>query len=115
MRFALSVEGDPAAAAAPVRETIEGIDRNVPMFEIRTQDAQIDAGVRQERLFAYAASGFAALALLLACLGVYGTLSYLVARRTPEIGLRMALGANRLDVATMVIGESLGPVVAGAV
>jgi ABC-type antimicrobial peptide transport system permease subunit len=85
------------------------------VFEIRTQDAQIDAGVRQERLFAYAASGFAALALLLACLGIYGTLSYSVARRTPEIGLRMALGANRRDVATMVLGESLGPVVAGAV
>ena len=101
------------AIAAPIRRAIGEIDPDVPLLEIRTQEAQIDAAVRQERVFAYVASGFALLALLLACLGIYGTLAHSVARRTPEIGLRMALGADRREVVHMVLRESLVPVVVG--
>jgi predicted permease len=113
MTFAVRVAGDPMATAAPLRRAIGEIDPDVPLLEIRSQEAQIDAAVRQERVFAYVASGFAVLALILACLGIYGTLAHSVARRTPEIGLRMALGADRREVVYMVLRESLVPVVVG--
>jgi predicted permease len=113
MTFAVRVAGEPMAIAAPIRRAIGEIDPDVPLLEIRSQEAQIEAAVRQERVFAYVASGFALLALLLACLGIYGTLAHSVARRTPEIGLRMALGAERREVVYMVLRESLVPVVVG--
>lgn len=113
MTFAVRVAGDPLAIAAPIREALGEINPAVPLLEIRTQEAQIDASVRQERVFAYVASLFALLALLLACLGIYGTLAHSVARRTSEIGLRMALGADRQEVVHMVLRESLVPVVVG--
>ena len=113
MTFALRVGGDPASVAAPVRQAMAEIDAKVPLFDLRSQEEQIDLMVRPERLFAYVAAGFASLALLLACLGIYGTLAYSVARRTAEIGLRMALGAGRREVIYTVLKESLVPVVIG--
>lgn len=113
MTFALRTTGDPTAAAEPARQVIESIDPRVPVYEVRTQEAQIDDAVRQERVFAYAGSGFALLAVTLACLGIYGTLAYSVTRRTAEIGLRMALGASRGEIAAMVLRESLTPTIVG--
>jgi predicted permease len=113
MTFAVRGEGDPRALAAPIRRAIGEIDPNVGLLDIRTQETQIDTGLRQERVFAYVASAFAVLAVLLACLGIYGTLAHSVARRTPEIGLRMALGADRREVVYMVLRESLVPVLIG--
>jgi len=115
MTFALRVAGDPVSVAAPVRQAMAEIDSKVPLFDLRSQEEQIDLILRPERLFAYVAGGFALLALLLACLGIYGTLAYSVARRTAEIGLRMALGAGRRDVIYTVLKESLVPVVVGIV
>jgi predicted permease len=115
MTFAVRTAGDSVAVVPAIRRVGEAIDPNVPIHEVRTQEAQIDATVRQERLFAYVASGFALLAVVLASLGIYGTLGYSVARRTAEIGLRMALGADRQAVVRMVLRESLVPVVIGLV
>ncbi len=95
MSFAVRVNGEPTALTEAVRRAVAGVDADVPLFGVRTQVDQIDVAVRQERVFAWLASGFGLLALVLACLGIYGTLGYGVARRWPEIGLRMALGATR--------------------
>ena len=115
MSFAARVDGEPAALAESVRQAVAGVDAGVPLFGVRTQLEQLDVAVRQERVFAWLASGFGVLALTLACLGIYGTLGYGVARRWPEIGVRMALGATRRDVVSLILRESLAPVLVGAI
>jgi predicted permease len=115
MTFAVRTAGDPERLAGSIRDAVAAVDPSVPLFDFRSQQTQIDLAIRQERLFANLVSGFGLLALLLACLGIYGTLSYSVARRTPEISLRMALGASRRDVIGLVMRESAGPVAVGVV
>jgi ABC-type antimicrobial peptide transport system permease subunit len=83
------------------------------VYEVRTQAADIDRTINQEITFAQLCSGFAILALLIACVGLYGTVSYNVARRTGEIGIRMALGAQRGKVVQMVLREVLVLAAAG--
>jgi predicted permease len=99
--------GEPAAMTETVRQALQQIDADVPMTGITTQSDQVDARFAQERLFALAYSLFGALALLLACIGLFGLMSYSVSRRTNEIGIRMALGAQRAGVVGMVLQESM--------
>jgi len=112
VRFSRS---NSAAAATAVRQTVQKIDAALPIFDVRTQEEQADASIAQERLFAMLSSSMSFLALLLAAIGLYGTMSYAVVRQTQEIGIRMALGAQYGDVVWMVLRETLMLVLAGVI
>jgi predicted permease len=105
MVYALRTAGDPLQYVSSVRDIVRRADSRVPVSEVRTQTADIDQTINQEIVFAGLCSGFAVLALVIACVGLYGTVSYNVARRTGEIGIRMALGAQRSVVVRMVLRE----------
>jgi len=101
----LRTAGDPLAVVTAVRGIVRQADASVPVTHIKTQAAMIEQTMTQEILFARLCSGFAVLALAIACVGLYGTMSYMVARRTGEIGIRMALGAPRGRVVWMVMRQ----------
>ncbi len=107
--------GEPASLTETVRAALQQVDPDVPMTGITTQSDQVDGRFAQERLFALAYSLFGGLALLLACIGLFGLMSYSVSRRTNEIGIRMALGAQRAGVVGMVLRESMLMVAIGVV
>jgi predicted permease len=103
----LRTAGDPMSMTETVRTAMRDVDPTLPIQRFTTQTDQIANRFAQERLFATAYTAFGALALVLACIGLFGLMSYNVARRTNEIGIRMALGAQRATVVTMVMKESL--------
>jgi predicted permease len=105
--FEVRTAGDPLALVPAVRRAVRDLDPGVPLSDIKTQTQQIAEDLVQERLFARLSSFFGGLAVLLACIGLYGLLAYAVARRTGELGIRMALGAQRNDVLKLVMGETL--------
>jgi predicted permease len=103
--FYLRASVDPMNVAAAIRREIAGLDANLPISGMRTMERQLDELLFIERLVALLSSLFGLLATLLAAVGLYGVMAYTVARRTREIGIRMALGAERRKVMTMVMGE----------
>jgi macrolide transport system ATP-binding/permease protein len=103
--FELRTAGNPLNYVSTVREIVHQADARVPVSNVRTQAAQVDQIMNQEIVFARICSGFAVLGLIIACVGLYGTMSYTVARRTNEIGIRMALGAQRSGVVWMVLRQ----------
>jgi predicted permease len=112
--FELRTAGDPSKLIPLVRDAVSHADVNLPMFDVRTQSAQIEQILSQERIVARVSSFFGVLALALACIGLYGLLAYEVARRTREIGIRLALGAQQRDVMQLVVGEGIVLALVGA-
>jgi predicted permease len=100
-------EGSPEALIADIRRVVQTLDANIPLYDVKTLDAQIDETMTNERLVAAVTTGFGALATVLAAVGLYGVLAFSVARRTREIGIRMALGADRICVLRMIFRETL--------
>jgi macrolide transport system ATP-binding/permease protein len=107
MTYALRSDGDPLRHVPAIRQLVHDADPRVPLTRITTQAAEIDQTMNQEIVFARLCTAFAILALLIASVGLYGTMAYGVARRTREIGIRMALGARRGSVVWMVLRETL--------
>ena len=99
--------GDPTSMFNTLRAAVRGVDAGVPMYDMRTLDHQMEISLLTERLLATLSSVFGCLATLLAALGLYGVMAFMVARRTREIGIRMALGAGQGSVVWMVLRETL--------
>jgi predicted permease len=115
MSVVVRTREDPAAAMPAIREVVRQVDANVPMMNMATQTDLIERRFAQERVFAQAYTLFGALALLVAAIGIFGLMSYNVTRRTTEIGIRMALGAERRTVLQMILRESLVLVAIGVI
>ncbi len=111
--FEVRTRGTPSGVTGAVREAVRRIDPDLPLMDISTQIEQIERRFLQERIFAQATSLFGGLALLLASVGLSGLMSYNVACRTNEIGVRMALGAQRHDVLRLVMRDALALVAIG--
>jgi macrolide transport system ATP-binding/permease protein len=107
MVYELRTAGNPLSYVNAVRDLVQRADPRVPLSDVKSQSARIDQTINQEIAFARLCTAFALLALVIACVGLYGTMSYNVARRTGEIGIRMALGAQRSRVLWMVLREVL--------
>jgi predicted permease len=114
MTFAVRTSASGTAVMNSVRAAMREIDGDLPAFDVRTQTQQIDALLSRERLFVGLTSAFGALALALASIGIYGVMAHGVSRRVTEIGLRIALGAERRDVLVMVLREAFTIAAVGA-
>lgn len=113
MCFVLRTARDPLSVVPDVRREAQKVDRNLAVGNPNTQADEVQASIGEQRSLAKLITMFGALAVLLACIGLYGVVSYKVARRTGEIGIRIALGARQSDVLTMILRESALMVVSG--
>ena len=107
MTFYARTARDPLALASALREEVRRQDANLPIFDVKTVQRQIDQSLYLDRLVAALSASFGVLATLLAAVGLYGVMAFMVVRRTREIGIRMALGADRHDVLRLVMREVL--------
>ena len=115
LTLAVRGQGDPEGLIESVKHQIWAIDKNLPLFEVRTMEQVLDEDTSQRRFESFVMSVFAGLALVLASIGLFGVLTSLVNQRTQEIGIRMALGAQKKDVLGMVLREGLRMVALGVI
>lgn len=113
--FAVATRIDAAKLLPSLRDAVQSVDRNLPVINVRTQDEQIAANLQQERIFADLTGAFGILALVLACIGIYGITAWSVSQRINEIGIRMALGAAPGRVMRMVLSEASWLAIIGVV
>ena len=111
--FELRTAAEPGSVLPLVRATVESLDRDLPLIDVSTMDEQVKSTLSDERTFAQLTAGFSVLALVLASIGIYGIMAYTVARRTSEIGLRIALGAHTSQILGRVLREALWMAVLG--
>jgi predicted permease len=112
--LAIKTAGDPAAAVPLLHGIVRSLDANVPLFDIRTIAEHLEVAVFLQRMLASLLGAFGLLALLLATIGLYGVIAALVTQRTPEIGMRMALGANHRDIVGLVLKQGMTMTAIGA-
>jgi predicted permease len=115
MTFAIRTATDPTGFAGPAREAVRRVDARLPIQDLKTQATHIDQAISTEITLARLCTALAALALVIACVGLYGTVSFGVSRRTSEIGIRMTLGAQRRGIVWMVLREVCGLTAVGLV
>jgi len=108
-------QGDPEQLTQPLRRMMERIDPDVPLFDVRTMNQRLSASIATARFNTLLLSALGVMGLILAATGIYGVVAYLVTQRTPEIGVRMALGATAGDVVRLILRQALKPVALGAV
>jgi len=113
MFIVIRMNADPKVVAPAFRSTVRSMDANLPVSDIRTMNELLSKSVAQPRFRTLILGVFAAVALLLAVVGIFGVMSYLVGRRTRELGLRMALGATHQNVLRMILREGLSVVLIG--
>lgn len=109
----VQTSANPRAAIAAIEHTIRAIDSKLPIYDVRTLQAQIDQGISSERVLSFLSALFSGLATLLCGIGLYGIVAYAVSRRTREIGVRFAVGAQKSDVAKLFLRESVIVIAAG--
>jgi predicted permease len=113
MTYEISTRMKPAAIVPALHAAVMTVDKNLPLLDVRTQKEQIDSTMREQQVLAELTGAFGVLALVLASIGIYGIMAYSVSRRTNEIGIRIALGAQPGQVQRMVLGEASWMVVIG--
>ncbi len=114
MSIAVRTEVAPLSVVKPLQQAVRGATGDQVLYEVRTLDQLAGDSLGRQRFLLLLFSLFAGLAMLLACIGIYGVLAYLTGRRAPEIGVRMALGATKGEVVWLVLRQSLGMILAGA-
>jgi predicted permease len=106
MTYEVRTHVEPESLIPLLRRAVQSVDQNLPLIDVRTQTEQIEDNIQQERIFADLTAVFGILALTLASIGIYGIMAYTVARRTNEIGIRLALGAQAQQILNMILGET---------
>jgi putative ABC transport system permease protein len=115
MTLLVRTDGDPLAALPAVREELKGLNKNLTLYQINTLSAHLAEALSNERMLAVLLGVFGVAALLLAAVGLYGVMSYAVARRTHEIGVRIALGAQTGDIMKLVLWQGMMLLIVGAI